>query len=338
MADSRFFQPPNVLSLAQVAAKCGAELADPSCGDRLVADVAALDVATADHLSFLDNKKYKDQFVKTRAGACIVHPDLAGLAPDGVCLLLSKSPYKSYALAAQAFYPEQKPAPSVSAMAVIHPDAKIGQNVHIADFVTVGAGAEISDGCWIESHTSIGAGVVLGKNVRIGNHVTLSHALIGESTRLYPGVRVGQDGFGFAIDPAGFVKVPQLGRVVIGHHVEIGANTTIDRGASGDTMIGDGTWIDNLVQIGHNVKIGRGCILVSQVGVAGSTELGDFVVLAGQVGVAGHLKIGSMAKVAAQSGVTKNIPAKEEWMGYPAMPMKRYLRQSVLLNKMVERK
>lgn len=338
MADPRFFLSPRPLSLAQISAKCGADLADPSHADKIVSDVAALDVATADHLSFLDNKKYKDQFEMTKAGACIVHPDLAGLAPEGVCLLLSKSPYKSYALAAQTFYPEQRPEPSISRLSSVHPDAKIGENVHIADFVTIGAGAEISDGCWIESHAAIGAGVVLGKNVRVGNHATVSHALIGDHTRLYPGVRVGQDGFGFAIDPAGFVKVPQLGRVQIGHHVEIGANTTIDRGASGDTVIGDGSWIDNLVQIGHNVKIGRGCILVSQVGVAGSSELGDFVVLAGQVGVAGHLKIGSMAKVAAQSGVTKNIPAKEEWMGYPAMPMKRYLRQAVLLNKMVERK
>ncbi len=151
-------------------------------------------------------------------------------------------------------------------------------------------------------------------------------------------MRVGQDGFGFAIDPAGFVKVPQLGRVIIGDHVEVGANTTIDRGAMGDTEIGAGTWIDNLVQIAHNVKIGRCCILVAQVGIAGSTELEDFVVLGGQAGVAGHLKIGTQARIAAHSGVTRDVPAKSEWMGYPAMPMKRYLRQVAVLNRQVDQK
>lgn len=338
MADSRFFPKPAPVSLAQLAARTGAELYDPSCGDYIVESVAALDVADAAQLSFLDNAKYRDQFRSTKAGACIVHPDMVELAPDGVRLLVSKSPYKSYALAAQMLYPDDRPVAGVSKMASVHPSAKIGAGVVISDFVTIGENADIGDGCWIEPHAHVGAGVVLGAQCRIGVHASVTHAVFGHHVRLYPGARIGQDGFGFAIDPTGFVKVPQLGRVVIGDHVEIGANTTIDRGASGDTTIGSGTWIDNLVQIGHNVKIGRGCILVSQVGVAGSSELGDFVVLAGQVGVAGHLKIGSMSKVAAQSGVTKDIPPKQEWMGYPAMPMKRYLRQAVMLNKMVERK
>ncbi len=338
MADLRFFTKPQSLTLAQIAGRIGAELHEPEQAEYLIHDVAALDVASEGQLSFLDNKKYRDQFSKTKAAACIVHPDMVSFAPKGVRLLLSTSPYKAYALAAQAFYPEQRPEPMISKFSNIHPDAKVGKDVFIGDFVTVGANAEIGNGVWIESHAAIGAGVILGDNVRIGNHATLSHCMIGNGTRIYPGARIGQDGFGFAIDPSGFVKVPQLGRVVIGERVEIGANTTIDRGASGDTVIGSGSWIDNLVQIGHNVKIGRGCILVAQVGVAGSSELGDFVVLAGQVGVAGHLKIGSMAKVAAQSGVTKDIPAREEWMGYPAMPMKRYLRQSVYLSKAIDKK
>ncbi|MCB1559007.1 MAG: UDP-3-O-(3-hydroxymyristoyl)glucosamine N-acyltransferase [Alphaproteobacteria bacterium] len=338
MADPRFFVSPASYSLAQIAGKIGAELHVSSDADFVVSDVAALDVANAEHLSFLDNKKYKDQFSVTKAGACIVHPDMIEFAPEGLRLLLSPTPYKAYALAAQVFYPEQRPEPFISSLASVHPSAKIGDGCFVGDFVTVGAGAELGSGVWVESHAAIGAGVILADGVRVGNHATISHAIVGRGSRIYPGVRIGQDGFGFAIDPSGFVKVPQLGRVVIGDMVEIGANSTIDRGASGDTVIGSGSWIDNLVQIGHNVKIGRGCILVSQVGIAGSTEIGDFVVLAGQVGVAGHLKIGSMAKVAAKSGVTKNIPAKEEWMGYPAMPMKKYLRQSVYLSKAVERK
>ncbi len=338
MADTRFFPKPAPVSLAQLAARTGAELYDPASGDYIIEAVAALDVAGDSQISFLDNAKYRDQFRATKAGACIVHPDMVENAPSGVRLLLSKSPYKSYALAAQVLYPEVRPEAGISKLASVHPSAKIGSNVVIGDFVTIGEQAEIGEGCWIEPHAHVGSGVVLGAHCRIGVHACVTHSVFGHHVRVYTGARIGQDGFGFAIDPSGFVKVPQLGRVVIGDHVEIGANTTIDRGASGDTTIGSGTWIDNLVQIAHNVKIGRACILVAQSGVAGSTELGDFVVLAGQVGVAGHLKIGSMVKVAAQSGVTKNIPAKEEWMGYPAMPMKRYLRQAVLLNKMVERK
>ena len=155
---------------------------------------------------------------------------------------------------------------------------------------------------------------------------------------LYPGVRIGQDGFGFAIDPAGHVKVPQLGRVKIGNHIEIGANTTIDRGAGPDTEIGDGTWIDNLVQIGHNVRIGRGCVIVSQVGISGSTQIGDFVAIGGQAGIAGHLNIGSGARIGAQSGVMNDIPHMSEYMGSPAFPKTQFFRQVAALNRLIKKK
>lgn len=332
MADNRFFKKAVPMSLAQVAAKAGVALCNPADADFMVDDVASLDTAMPNHLAFLDNKKFRDQFSASQAGAVIIHPDMVSIAPAGVKLLLSKTPYKSYALAAQAFYPEPKPEPSVSDVARVHPTAKIGKDVVIGDFVVIGENVEIGDGAWIEHHAVIGQGVKIGHNCRVGVHATISHAIMGNNVRLYTGARIGQDGFGFAIDPTGFVKVPQLGRVLIEDSVEIGANTTIDRGASGDTVIGAGTWIDNLVHIAHNVKVGRGCIIVAQTGVAGSCELGDFVVLGGQVGVAGHLKIGTAARVAAKSGVTKDIPAKEEWMGYPAKPMKKFLRETVTLS------
>lgn len=337
MADINFFQKSNPMSLAQISAKIGATLANPEDADFIVQDVATLDTATHDHLAFLDNHKYRTQFTLTKAGAAIIHPDMASYAPQGIKLLLTKTPYKSYALAAQAFYPEIRPLPGISEFARIHPSAKIGNGASIGDFVVIGENVVIGDGVWIESHASIGRHVQLGNQCRIGPHSSVSHAIIGNNVRLYPGVRIGQDGFGFAIDPSGFVKVPQLGRVVVGDHIEIGANTCIDRGTQGDTVIGSGTWIDNLVQIAHNVKIGRGCVIVSQCGIAGSTELEDFVVLGGQVGVSGHLKIGTMARVAAKSGVTKNIPAKEEWMGYPAMPMKAFLRQTVTITNLARK-
>ena len=180
----------------------------------------------------------------------------------------------------------------------------------------------------------IGQSVEIGDGCVIGANTSISHALIGAYVRIYPGVRIGQDGFGFAIDPAGHVKVPQLGRVIIEDSVEIGANTTIDRGAGPDTVIGQGAWIDNLVQIGHNVKIGRGCVIIAQTGVAGSTVLEDYVVLAAQVGVAGHLTIGMGARVGAQSGVMRDVASGSEVMGAPALPAKQFMRQIAMLKKM----
>ncbi len=331
MADYQFFKKPIPMSLAQIAAKASLSLVNAQDADFIVEDVATLDCADSHHLAFLDNKKFRAQFEVTRAGAVIIHPDMLGLAPKGARILLSDKPYKSYAIAAQAFYPLDTPDNiTISKHAVIHPTAKIGNHVSIGDFSVVGADAEIGDGTWIESHVNIGQGVKLGQNCRVGTHSSITHTYAGQNVRFYTGVRIGQDGFGFAMDATGFVKVPQLGRVIMGDNIEVGANTCIDRGAQSDTIIGSGTWIDNLVQIAHNVKIGRGCVIVSQCGIAGSSELGDFVVLGGQVGVSGHLKIGTMARVAAKSGVTKDIPAKEEWMGYPAMPMKKFLRQTVM--------
>jgi UDP-3-O-[3-hydroxymyristoyl] glucosamine N-acyltransferase len=338
MADPRFFREPAALSLARIAGLTGAELADPAHADFLVEDVATLEHAGESHISFLDNAKYRDAFQNTKAGACIVHPDMARIAPPGLRLLISKSPYRSYAQTAQAFYPVPMPETGISDTAQIHGTAKLGKGCVVEAYAVIGEGVEIGDDTWIEAHAVISSGCKIGKGCRIGSHATVAYALIGDYVRIYPGARIGQDGFGFAIDPAGFVKVPQLGRVIIEGHSEIGANTTIDRGALGDTVIGAGTWIDNLVQIAHNVKIGKGCIFAAQAGVSGSTEIGDYVAIGGQAGFAGHLKIGSMARIAAKSGVTRDIPPKGEWMGYPAMPMKQYLRQVATLNRLIAKK
>ncbi len=337
MTDPHFHKRSGAVSLAQIAAKAGAELANPADGDFLVEDVAPLSAAGPTHLSFLDNKKYRDQFAAAQCGACIIHPDMQGNAPKGVRLLLSKSPYKSYALAAAVIYPNAKPAARIAPTAIIGEGAKLGEGVTIDDFAIIGEGAEIGPNSWIGAHSVIGDNVKIGKDCRVMSNATITYSVIGDRVWIYTGARIGQDGFGFAIDREGFVKVPQLGRVVIEGYSEIGANTTIDRGALGDTVIGMGSWIDNQVQIGHNVKIGKGCVIVSQVGISGSTEIGDYVMLGGQAGVAGHLKIGSLAKVAAKSGVTRDIPAKEEWMGYPAMPMKQFLRHTALLNRMTKK-
>ena len=318
MPDPRFFTKSSPKSLAAILAISGAELANPADADFIIDDVAPLDNASGSQISFLDNKKFKDKFAQTKAGACFVHPDMVPFAPPHVKLLVTKSPYKSYALTAQSFYPNRPPA-GISPLAHIDPTAEIDPTATIEPFVVIGAGVKIGKHCIIRSHTSI------------------SHALIGDHVHIYAGARIGQDGFGFAIDPSGYVKVPQLGRVIIEGHTEIGANTTIDRGAMSDTIIGMGTWIDNLVQIAHNVHIGKGCVITSQVGIAGSTIIGNYTLIGGQAGLAGHLNIGSMVKIAAQSGVTRDIPDGEEWMGYPAQPMKQFLRQVAHLNKLIKR-
>ena len=199
------------------------------------------------------------------------------------------------------------------------------------------AGARIAAHVRIGANTVVGAGVEIGEGSWIAANVTLTHCVIGQKVRIHTGARVGQDGFGFALDPKGHLPVPQLGRVIIEDFVNIGANTTIDRGAGPDTVIGMGAVLDNLVQIAHNVRVGRGAVIVAQCGISGSTVIDDFAVLGGQVGVAGHLHVGRGARIAAQSGVTKDVPAGEEWVGFPAAPRREYWKDMALLKKLLSK-
>ncbi len=338
MPDKRFFSRSSPLTLGRIAELAGAELSENVDRDLRIEDVAPLDKAGPGELTFLDNKKYKESARMTHAGACLVSPDMAEFIPDGTARLITRYPYKAYAHVAGIFYPTQRPDVYISQNCFIDETAKIGRECTIEHGAVIGPGAEIGDQCWIEPNAVIGENVVIGNECRVGAGATLQYCLIGSNVRLYPGVRIGQDGFGFAIDPRGHVKVPQLGRVIIEDKCEIGAGTCIDRGAGPDTIIGEGTWIDNMVQIGHNVRIGKGCVMVAQAGIAGSTELDDFVVLGGQVGIAGHLKIGKGARIAAKSGIMKNVSPGEEVMGYPAIPIKSFMRQVALLNKMIKKK
>ena len=334
MADPRFFNRRGPFRLAELAALGGAELADPAHADRLAHDVAALETAGPEELSFLDNKAYLAAFAGSRAGACVVARRHAARAPAGMALIISEKPYRSYALIAQAFYPAAPAAPGVHPTACVDPGAALGEGVEVGPFAVIAAGAEVGAGAAIGPHAVVGPGVRIGERSRLHAGVVVTHALVGARVTLHPGVKVGQDGFGFAPDPAGHVKAPQLGRVVIGDDCEIGANTTIDRGHLHDTVIGEGVWIDNLVQIGHNVRIGRGCILVAQSGVSGSTKLGDFVALGGQAGLTGHLTVGSGAQVAAQSGVMADVAPGAVVCGSPAMPIKEFFRQVATVRRL----
>jgi UDP-3-O-[3-hydroxymyristoyl] glucosamine N-acyltransferase len=338
MADPRFFRVAGPFTVQEIARRSGAAVAGAGEGQRLLRDVAPLDAAGADHLTFLDNRKYVAAFRATRAGAAFVQSALAAEAPPGLTLLVTEQPYRAYAVAAQAFYPDAPPDPSIAASAVIDPTARLGEGTAVEPHAVIGARVEIGKRCHIGANSVIGPGCVLGDDVRVGANASVSHSFIGSRVRLYPGVRLGQDGFGFAMSPSGFTKVPQLGRVIIEDDVEVGANSTIDRGAGPDTVIGAGTMIDNLVQIGHNVQVGRGCVLIAQSGIAGSTRLGDHVIVAAQGGLTGHLTIGSGARIGAQAGVMRDVAPGESVVGAPAVPVKEFFRQVATLQRLSRKK
>lgn len=331
MADSRFFKKAGPFSLGELASLTGAEISDEEYRSRTLADVAPLDAASSHHISFLDNKAYLPAFEKTSAGACVVHPKHKEMAPSGLALLLSEDPYRTYAKIASFFYPEPHTEPHIHPRAVVDSSASLADSVFIDAGAVVGARAVIGQGTCIGPNAVIGAGVVLGSLCFVGSNASVTHTVAGNKVVIYPGCCIGQDGFGFAMGPQGHLKVPQLGRVTIGDDVEIGANTTIDRGSGPDTVIGSGCRIDNLVQIGHNVQLESGCVIVSQAGISGSTKLGKGVVLGGQVGVAGHLHLGDGVQVAAQSGVFRDTPERGVVMGYPAKPIKEFWREVAAL-------
>ena len=337
MADPRFHSRAGPFTLAELAILSEAEIGKDSDPDLRLVDVAPLDRAGTEQLSFLDNRIYIASFESSEAAACIVAPDLAGRAPRGMALLLSAAPYKAYALAAQAFYPVSPPEPHIAETAIIEPSAQVDRTCRVEPGVVIGAHAIVGKNCLIGANVVIGPAVEIGEGVVVGACASLSHCLIGDRTRIYPGVRIGQDGFGFSPDPGGHTKVPQLGRVIVGDDVEIGANSTIDRGSGPDTIIGQGCWIDNLVQIGHNVELGRGCVVAGMVGLSGSTKIGDFVFLGGQAGTVGHITIGTGVKVAGQSGITKDVPPGVTLGGTPAMPIRDWHRQTILLSRLSDK-
>jgi UDP-3-O-[3-hydroxymyristoyl] glucosamine N-acyltransferase len=329
--DPRFFARTGPHPLARVAAAAGG---GAEAADLVLTGVAPLQSAGPQDLSFLDNRRYLQALRETRAGAVIVHPDLAAAVPPGTRAIVTQEPYLGWARAATLFFPPPPAEPGVHPMAAVAAGATVDPSAEVGPFVSIGAGAEIGPRCRLAPGTCIGPGVVLGADCRVGSGASISHAVLGTRVYVYPGARIGQEGFGFAFGPAGPETVPQLGRVLIGDDVEIGANSCIDRGSAQDTVIGAGSRIDNLVQIGHNVRLGRCCVIVAQVGIAGSTDVGDFVMMGGQAGIAGHLHIGQRARLGAQAGVMTDVPEGEEFIGSPAMPKRVWWRQIAALKRL----
>jgi UDP-3-O-[3-hydroxymyristoyl] glucosamine N-acyltransferase len=345
MPDPTFFRSPRPVSLAEIAAWTGARVVDQTRQLLTIEGVAPLETAGSGDLAFLDNQKYAHHLARTKAVACLVHPRYVDQVPAGVVALETSEPYRAYAIALSKLYPAAfrlqgafGDKDQVSPRASVHPTAVLEPGVVVEPGAVIGARAEIGQGTVVGANAVIGHDVRIGRSGYVGANSTIIHSLIGNRVILHPGVRIGQDGFGFAMSAKGHLKVPQIGRVVIQDDVEIGANSTIDRGSSRDTVIGEGSKIDNLVQIGHNVVIGRHCVIVSQVGVSGSTTLGDFVVLAGQAGLVGHLKIGSGAQIGAQAGVDADVPAGGRYVGSPAKPFLEFAREIATLKRLARRR
>ena len=335
-----FFERAAPIRLDALAQKVGAQLAAGANGGALIRDVQGLADARAGHVTFLDNRRYLSQLATTRATACMVAPAFAARLPEGAAALVMALPYRGFALALQYFYPDAmlpKAAMTEVGEPTIHPTARLEEGVRVEPSAIVGREAQVGRGTTVAAGAVIGYRVTIGRGSYVGPSASVMHALVGDRVILHAGVRIGQDGFGFALGAGGHLKVPQIGRVIIQDDVEIGANTCIDRGALRDTVIGEGTKIDNLVQIGHNVVIGRHCVIVGQVGISGSAELGDFVVMGGQSGLVGHIKVGAGAQIAGASHAKEDVAPGARMGGTPAVPLTEWARQLALLKRLTQR-
>ena len=337
-----FFPAAPRVTVQQVAQWAGAEIVrgDPTLE---ITGVAPLDDAHDGSLGFIDNPKYLDQLLSTQATACLVAKKHVDKVPEGVVPLLVREPYRALAGVLAKLYPTaMRPLP-VTSPAGISEKAHVDPTSHIGDGVTIEAGAVIGAHAVVgaQSHIApnavIGAHCVIGEFCSVGAGASVQHSVLGNRVILHPNVSLGQDGFGFAMGAGGHIKVPQLGRVVLGNDVEIGAGSCVDRGANRDTVVGEGTKIDNQVQIGHNVNVGKHCVIVSQVGISGSSTLGDYVVLGGQTGVSGHVTIGMGAQVAGVSAVHDDLAPGGRYGGVPARPIKEWFKELTAIRRLVSK-
>jgi UDP-3-O-[3-hydroxymyristoyl] glucosamine N-acyltransferase len=339
MGNRRFFDRPSGLTIAEIIALTGAEPRDHTRLSHLVRDVAPIDLAGPSDLTFIESNKYADALARTHAGVCLMTPRFESRVPDALIVLRTQEPYRAFVAVYSELYPQSlRPASlfeadEIALGATVHPSARLEDGVTVDPGAVIGPRAEIGAGSIIAATAVIGPDVLIGRNCVIGAGCSIMHTLIGDRVVIHPGCHIGQDGFGYLAD-AGQQKIPQTGRVIIQNDVEIGAGTAIDRGGMRDTMIGEASKIDNLCQIGHNVVIGRHCVVVAQSGLSGSVTLEDYAVLGGSVGLAPHVTIGRGARVAARSGVMNDVPSGQTWGGYPAQPRMQWMRQQATLARL----
>lgn len=344
MAEPVFFPEPTPLTVAEIAELTGAGLPSGSDTRKYIRGVAALAAAGPEDLTFFENRHYADELAKTKAGVCLCTANNIDEIPPGTIAIAVAEPHRAFAQIAATLFPlAVRPMPilgdhGISERASVHPTAKVEPGATVEAGAVVGARAEIG------SDSLIAAGAIIGPDVRIGRHVSIgpcavvTHALIGDQVTIHAGACVGQDGFGYIPGKTSHTKIVQVGRVIVQDGVEIGANTTIDRGSNRDTVIGEGTKIDNLVQIGHNVVIGRNCLVAGHVGISGSVTIGDGVLLGGKVGIRDNVVIGRGAILAASSAVGTDVPENARWGGTPARPIKEWLRENSALRRLTQRR
>jgi UDP-3-O-[3-hydroxymyristoyl] glucosamine N-acyltransferase len=342
MAQPSFFKKPPASVLADIATLAKAQLVDPSRAGHVITGLASLDEAGPMHLTFFDNLKYADQLKATKAGACLVSPRFESQVPGHVAALRVAQPFRAFVKVAREWHGDTLRPQSwvgndgIAPSAIIDPTARLEDGVVVDPLAVIGPEVEIGSGTVIGAGAVIGPGVKIGRDCNVGARTAIQCALIGNNVLIHPGCSIGQDGYGFVFfGPDGHLKVPQTGRVLIQNDVEIGAGTTIDRGSLRDTVIGEGTKIDNQVQIGHNVTIGRHCLLAAQIGLAGSLTIGDNVALGAKVGINNHLKIGDGAQVTAMSAVKDDIPPNGRWGGHFAKPTKQWFKEIVAVERLV---
>lgn len=333
MADKFFYKYSGAKKISEIVNIAQLELFTTGKENELIENVCSIESAGANDLCFFYDKKNKAKAKEIKAKACVTTRELSVLVPKGVIVLISENPKISFIELVDAFYAEHRHSAKIEEDAFVSKSAHVGNGCYIGHGAVIEDNVIIGDNCVIEANVVIAQGCKIGNNCRIGNNASIAYCLMGDDCYIYTGARIGQDGFGFSVVDGRHKRIPQIGRVIIGNDVEVGANSCIDRGALDDTVIGDGCRIDNLVQIAHNDRIGKCCILVSQTGIAGSCTFGDYVVCGGQTGFADHLTVGSGAQIGAQSGVMRDIEPGAIVMGSPTVPFKDFMRQVAFLQK-----